>query len=475
MRILTRYLLRAHVAPFLFALIALTSILLVNTVARQLENLAGKGLPASAFVEVFGLSVPHVVALTLPMAVLVAVLYTFSQLTAENEITAMKASGVNLLRLLVPVLGAGVLLAVFMVWFNDQVLPNANHRLANLLLDIARKTPTLQLKEQVINEIDSGDMRSRYYLQAANIDAGTNRLKDVVIYDLSDPAKARTVYADSGRMAFNRERTDLFLELRSGWVHDLSTRQPDQFQRTRFDSYLLDLKDVGNQFEHSGDSYRGDREMGLAELRAEAESARKELARVGQDAAARSGRAVTLALQGVERRPPPPVYATPPAQPEHPRYRPEDEMVRQTALELRVLRDRQSALQDRLNSYEVEYHKKFAIPFACIVFVLIGAPLAVRFPRGGMGMVIAISLSIFGIYYVGLIGGETLSDNGLLAPFWAMWAANILFLAASVWGLVRIGHEASTTRGGGWDDLLHTLRGAALHPVRVLLGRGRAA
>src|SRR5512142_413613 len=111
MRILTRYILRAHVGPFFFALTALTSILLINTIARQLEGLAGKGLPASVFVQFFLLSMPHVVALTVPMAVLVAVLYTFSQLSAENEVTALKASGVNMHRLMLPVLVAGVLLA----------------------------------------------------------------------------------------------------------------------------------------------------------------------------------------------------------------------------------------------------------------------------------------------------------------------------------------------------------------------------
>jgi hypothetical protein len=58
-----------------------------------------------------------------------------------------------------------------------------------------------------------------------------------------------------------------------------------------------------------------------------------------------------------------------------------------------------------------------------------------------------------------LIGGESLSDKGVMQPFWGMWAANILFLSLSAWGVVRFGHETSTSRGGGWEDLLGTLRG----------------
>src|SRR5512142_59805 len=184
MRILTRYILRAHTGPFFFALAALTSILLINVIARQLENLAGKGLPTSVFINVFMLSLPHVVALTVPMAVLVAVLYTFSQLSADNEISALKASGVNLHRLMIPVLIAGVGVAVVMVFFYDRVLPEANHRLANLYIDVARKAPTVQLREQVLNPISTGNGLSQYYLQAATIDPSTNRMRDIVIYDL---------------------------------------------------------------------------------------------------------------------------------------------------------------------------------------------------------------------------------------------------------------------------------------------------
>ena len=106
MSILTRYLLRAQIGPLLFAFVALTGVVLINTLARSLADLAGKGLPARVFLEFFVLSLPANVALTLPMSVLVAVLYTFSQMAAENEITALRASGIDLRRLVLPLLGA---------------------------------------------------------------------------------------------------------------------------------------------------------------------------------------------------------------------------------------------------------------------------------------------------------------------------------------------------------------------------------
>ncbi len=479
MRILTRYILRAHLGPFFFALTALTSILLVNTIARQLESLAGKGLPTSVFIQVFVLSMPHVVALTVPMAVLVAVLYTFSQLSAENEVTALKASGVNMHRLMLPVLVASAVLAAGMVKFYDRVLPDTNHRLSNLYIDVARKAPTLRLQEQVINEITTQDMRSKYYLQAGTIDAATGRMRDVVIYDMSDPGKARTIYADSGRMAFNRERTDLFLDLHTGWVNEGGVMNPERFDRTFFHDYRLRVQGVGNQLEHSQDSFRGDREMTIAMLESNIRTKSKEVAAVNAevDSVARKALNQATAGAGVPGLPRP--ILLPPSSGlvgvDYGDARPTDELVRQTALQLRVLRDRALALDDQLNSFLVEYHKKFSIPFASIVFVLIGAPLALRFPRGGTGTVIAISLAIFSIYYVGLIGGETLADKGYLSPFMAMWAANIVFLLLSIYGVATLGRERSNIRGGTWDDVLYLLREALKRPFRALRGSGRVA
>jgi lipopolysaccharide export system permease protein len=122
-------------------------------------------------------------------------------------------------------------------------------------------------------------------------------------------------------------------------------------------------------------------------------------------------------------------------------------------------RARMSADQRMINQNAVELHKKFAISVACMVFVLVGAPIALRFPRGGVGLVIGASLVIFGIYYVGLIAGEALADKDLLTPFWAMWGANILLTAAGLVLLVRMGRESTTTRGGDLAELLEVVRG----------------
>src|SRR2546426_3588483 len=103
-RTISRYLLRQHVAPLVFALAALTSLMLIQQVAKQLSGLLGKGLPPGVIAEVFVLSLPFIVAVTLPMAVLVAVLHVFTRLAGDNEMTALQAGGVSVARVVAPVL-----------------------------------------------------------------------------------------------------------------------------------------------------------------------------------------------------------------------------------------------------------------------------------------------------------------------------------------------------------------------------------
>jgi lipopolysaccharide export system permease protein len=469
MRILTRYLLKSHVGPFVFALVTLTGILFVNTIARRFEELAGKGLPVTVILEVFALSLPHILALTLPMAVLVATLYAFSQLAADNEVTALKAGGINLVRMIMPLVFVAFLFALFMVWFNDRVLPDSNNRLKGLMADVAAKTPTLTLSENVVNQIQTRDYRAKYWIRPGRIDDETRTMYDIVIFDLSNARQARTVYADSGRMTLNPQQTDVMLTLYDGVVHESGEQEPAELQRVAFGEQRIELKGVGTELRRNTHDYRSDREMSVFMLQSVVDTARQRLAQVREE-----GRSVSLtALESLLAGPaladePPPssgivLGANDPNVQEFDRRargaaRGDDIMYR-AALDAQRVANNARTEDDRINQYLVELHKKFAIPFACIIFVLIGAPLAIRFPRGGVGMVIAASLAIFGIYYTSLIGGESLGDRGTIAPFWGPWAPNLLFGFIAVLALSRTGRETATARGGGMDDLWLALRG----------------
>jgi lipopolysaccharide export system permease protein len=117
------------------------------------------------------------------------------------------------------------------------------------------------------------------------------------------------------------------------------------------------------------------------------------------------------------------------------------------------------------NRFEIEINKKFALAAACLIFVMLGAPLALRFPRGGVGLVLLVSLIVFALYYVGLIGGESLANKGIIPPFWAMWGTNVILTIVGVILLLRMGHEENSGRGGNWSDRWDR--------VRELVGRRR--
>ncbi len=453
MKVLTRYLLRAHVGPFFFAFAALTGVLLINVLARQMADLAGKGLPTDVILHFFVLSLPSNIALTLPMSMLVAVLYTFSQMASENEISALKASGVDLRRMILPLLGVAALIAAGMVWFNDRVLPESNHQWRQLMVDIGQKSPLLTLNPQTINEIRTGDGISRYYLQAAEIHSTTNRLEDVVIYDVSAPRLGRTIYADSGHMAFNANQTDLFLTLYDGYLNEVSFDEPENFQRLAFRTQVIRMEGVGNELQRqTGGGYRGDREMTIGMLQARVDTLRAETSAIRETAQLTALRDLDYVLgRPADTNAPPPstgVY--------NPGLEGQDAAgaTRRMADEMRSAHERTLSLERQTRELRVEVQKKYSIAAATLVFVLIGAPLALRFPQGGIGMVIAASLAIFAIYYVGLIGGETLADEGYVTPIAAMWATNVLLGALGIFGVLRMGREFTTPRGGGLGERL---------------------
>jgi lipopolysaccharide export system permease protein len=476
MKILTRYLMRAHVGPFLFAFFALTGVILINTLARRLADLAGKGLPPRVIGEFFVLALPATVALTFPMAVLVAVLFTFSSLTAENEITALKASGVDLRRMLAPLLVMAGIITAGMIVFNDRVLPEANHHWSQLIIDIGRKTPTFMLEEQTLNRIAPQSGGKVYYLRAARIEPGTNRMWDVQMFDVSNPAASHTVYADSGRAAFSGNGEDMVLQLYDGHTREVSAGDPSQFRRVYFKQQVFGVPGVGNQLQRNDrpDGYRGDREMTIGMLQAQIDTLERQRAEetrtlrqslltdldfalTGKDPTDLPGRdSVGMGRAGLE----PEMAAAMEAERRNLRTR-----TRRTADMLAQAGRQVEQLEESMRNYLVEIHKKYSIAVASLVFVIVGAPLALRFGGGGIGMVIATSMAVFSLYYVGLIGGESLAGRGIVNPVVAMWIMNGLMTVLGLFGLATMGRETSTARSSAWDTLLQAVRDTAAAPL----------
>jgi lipopolysaccharide export system permease protein len=526
MRLLSRYLLRQMVAPFLFALAALTSIMILNQVARRFGALVGKGLPWTVIAEVFGLSIPFIVAITLPMAVLMAVLYTFTHLAADNEVTAMRASGISVFQVVTPVFTVGLFVAVLSFLFSDQVLPRSNAQLRNLLLNIGRKKPTFELREQVINELGPAGI----FLRALRIDPNTGRMRDVTIYDMNATGGRRVVYADSGIMALTPDETDLSLRLFDGSVHQFKGAQPEVFQLTYFNVNDIRVKDITNQFEANFvEAVRGDREMSTCEMIGVIRSHERDSRQAELELQYFLARDLRLLLGLTPPEPPGQVEADAPggyctwfekiggylspktAEAQEPAQEPRPGGLRRDLPRLpaqvrahkmrldsiqrglipadsghaglppatAILPPADSSLTIQLTTspevanavtrvkdsrqlagkYAIEVHKKWSIAVACVVFVLVGIPMALRFPRGGMGLVLGGGLAVFSVYYIGLIAGEALGDRAIVNPIAAMWASNSIFVVLGILGLFRVSRESGSTRGGDFSELFDAIFG----------------
>ena len=482
MRLLSRYVLGRLAAPFAFALAALTGFMLLNQVARRFEQLAGKGLEWTVIAEVFVLCLPFIMALTLPMAVLVAVLFSFSNLAADNEVTAMRASGVSVPQLLRPVLIWSVIMSVLTFGFVDQVLPRSNARLRTLFFDIARKSPTFQLHEQVINPIPS----SQYFLRAGTIDQIRGRLRDVAIYDMSGQWSRRIIYADSGRMAVaGNPGRDLRLTLYAGAVHEFPASDSADFRHTSFRQNVVVLRNVYDQLDrNTSDVIRGDREQNTCEMLGVVRSADRDRRQAEIDRRALIERDLRT-LAGLAPVPPPGPAPELPASgwctwPGRlrelllPRTAAAQAAAQKAAAaaalpsltpesrvsgwgEVAGTASRARDAERRADRYLVEVHKKFSIAFACIPFVLVGIVLALRFPRGGMGLVIGGAMAVFAVFWVGLTAGEALADKGYVSPWLAMWSPNLVLATVGAIGLVMVNRESGSTRGGDWNEIAQWL------------------
>ena len=603
MKLLTRYILRELIGPLIFALSTLTALLLLQQVAKQFGNLVGKGLGWGVIGEFFLLSIPFIIAMTMPMGVLVAVLYAFSRLTAENEVTALRASGISVMRLVRPAIVFGGVLGLAMLVFNDQVLPRSNHRLRTLQTDIARKKPTFALREQVINEV----MPGKLFLRTSHIDAATDRMREVTIYNFDDPERRKTIFSDSGVMGMTPDQKDLQMTLHDGYMQQIPRDNLGELTRLYFRTDLVRVRGVGNRFEQTEkDDYKSEREMSVCEMSKGLEDGNDDLEQARMTLGNTLAAATHYLATGEQLPPAKPVKPKPrrtagslyckltapifgnaaiadsdstvhaagttstsvasakppestamaavkgspssgspssgapssgapssgfrPAPPsgvanrgfrvpaprtlaqggksakgakgakgaksarsaigapttagaamrqlpgastanlpgssvagqarpfQTPNQLTSPAYLLSSAAQIEVMKARVHDSEITMSRYETEIQKKFALAAACIVFVLLGAPIGIRFPRGGVGLVIGVSILVFALYYVGLIVGEDLADKLILDPVVAMWMANALFTVVGVLGLIRVQRVGGSARGGDTSELLDNVR-----------------
>lgn len=413
--LLARYILRTHAAPFLFGTAIIMVLFLLQYIMRWVDQLASKGLDMATIAMFLLLNLSWIVVLAIPVGVLFSTIMAFGAMTNSHEVTIMKASGVGLLRMMLPVTIAGVLLWGFVFWYTDTVLPETNIRLSAMMRDIERTKPTFAVDEGQFSTYVNG-----ITVLARHVDTN-GRMRGLSIYDRTPRDVRNVISADSGRLSFSPSLTRLVVQLHNGEIHQHSIRNPNDYRVIRFAGYQMTLPAENMMYQASDvtGTSRSDREMSIADMRQVVDRSefQAQQAATSFDTSFAThmsylfkGRTIsdTSALSHAEKidRARALVAST--------RSMLESDTFRRTS-ELGIM-----------NKYLVEIYKKYAIPFACLLFVFVGCPMGILTKGGSFGSSALISLGFYVLYWISMIGGEKLADRGLLSPAVAMWSGNVI-------------------------------------------------
>ena len=429
MLILWRHITRVHIGPFISSVVLIMFIFLLQFLMKNLDQLTGKGLSAAIIAELITLNLAWMLIMAVPMGVLIATLMAFGALASTNQITAMRASGISLYKMIAPIIICSIILFVLLTSFNNDVLPDANHRTKVLMNDIRLKKPTLTLVPGMFIQLLQG-----HSILVKKTFEHSNDLEGVIIIDYSDPMMPSTITSRRGSISFSKDYRKLIMDLYEGEIHQVNSHVNDQYRVIRFEKHRIAMKAEGFNFQRheTASSARGDREMNVQSMLEKVDSLRSLKSIIEQRIFDRTGKQAgeivdfsslkepvtiqNIKLNGIQTD------------------RSQEHVIRSDIYTI-------NRYEREARQYLVEVHKKFAMPFACIIFVFIGAPLGIMSRRGTFGVGASLSLGFFVFYWACLKGGENLADRGFFDPWIGMWIANIVLAVIGLYLTVRTARE----------------------------------
>ncbi len=443
-KLFDRYVLRAHIAPFLFGFCTVIFLFLMQFLMKFLDKLVGKGIDEWVILQLIVFNIAWMVVLAAPMGVLFSTLMAFGNLSSNHEVTIIKASGGSLIRMMLPSIIAGAVLSYVLFWFNDQVLPETNLQAKTLMGDISRTKPTFALEPgQFSTEMEG------YTILSRQVDSASGLLRGVTIYDMSGVSSRNIISADSGTLNFSADYSKMILKLKHGEIHQLIAGRVDNYKVIDFNDYEITMNASGFNFQRSDldGTSRGDREMKIADMQKIVDESMS----YSKQAADRKNSVLKSHYDYVLYDKVEDIVGAKEAVSTDYSYGDSSKASKLARISQRLNFLKNSMLSDayqerdyklRATQYEVEIHKKYAIPFACFIFIFVGCPLGVITRRGNFGASAAISLGFYIFYWACLIGGEKLADRGIIDPMLSMWAGNIIIGVLGIILTLKINYES---------------------------------
>ena len=444
--------LRSFLGLFLATFFIAVFILLMQFMWMHVNDLVGKGIGIGVLAEFFIYACASVVPLALPLAILLSSIITFGNLAEKFELTAMKAAGISLFRIMRPLTIAIAILSVGAFFFSNNVLPKSQMKLWALIFSLRQKSPELQIPVGEFYDEISG-----YHIHVGN-KTKNGELLNVMIYDYSDGFRsAKVMVADTGYLTASDDKHYLVLTLVSGEsFEDLNKKEQkasgtvksipyrrETFSRkqilidfdtdfNRYDESMLEDQHVSKnvaQLIHSIDSVQivshersSEQSKHLLESRYFSRDDRNvaelQLPTLDKKERKRYNLDTLWNTLSVERQ----RYALNLAEERARNYR---DQIEYNAL---LLED-----ADRyIRKHEIELYRKFTLAFACLIFFFIGAPLGAIIRKGGLGAPVVISVVMFIIYYIIDNTGYKMAREAIWPCWTGMWLSSFVLLPIGI-------------------------------------------
>jgi lipopolysaccharide export system permease protein len=414
------------------------------------DELAGKGLNFKILAELLFQFALSFVPTALPLAVLLASLMTFGNMGEFSELAALKSSGISLQRIMGSLAVLIGLLVIISFLFSNYVLPYSNQQARLLLYDIRRKRPDINLQAGSFNNDIDG-----FSIKVTSKDALTNRLEKLIIYDHRDrKGNISVTYADSGYIKVTPDETAMIMDLFNGFsfneleekaVNPAVKRYPSRKDNFKEQTIVLslsgfDLERSNNEMFRSN-SWR----KNMAELSHDIDSIDKSLEakqksqyadfRLNRIYVSRNRIPRDIVHKDSLRRPVLPakfdvkaLFEKLPVESQRTALAKSIESIKEASNYLTAKTETMKMQVRQLKKFEIEWNKKLTLPFACIIFFFIGAPLGAIIRKGGLGTPAVISVIFFVIWYVISITGEKMVEEGIMSNIPGLWSASLILL-----------------------------------------------
>lgn len=474
--------LQSFVPLFVMTFFICLFIILMQFLWRYIDDLVGKGLGPGVIAELFFYAAMTMVPMALPLSILLASLMTFGNLGERFELTAMKASGISLIKTMRPLIVLMVVIAVGAFFFQNYVMPVAQVKMYSLLFSMKQKSPELEIPEGVFYDQIPG---FNLFVQEKNRDNGT--LYNVMIYDMSKGFdNASIILADSGRLAMMEDKTHLFLTLWNGESFEnlqeaagRMTNVPYRRESFNHKEILLKFDANFNRMDEEGmrNMYVG---KNISQLRASIDSIGERVDSIGRSYARQTVEEPFLGLkynkieldenqQRVTHR----IEDVPMNRPVNVDsiFNGETSSYRLAYLNTALARARRqkqdyefkgltiSEERKQVRRHAIEMHKKFTLSFACIIFFFIGAPLGAIIRKGGLGMPLVISVFLFIFYYIIDNSGYKLARDGHWPVWEGLWLSSAVLLPLGVFFTYKAVNDSALFNSDAYLNLLRRLIG----------------